>query len=178
MSQVVGSCFTGVSKKRERVLLSVVQIENAFDSTKRIQGTAIWDTGATSSVVTPRIAQQLGLLPVQKVSVNTPSGSHISEVYHVNLYLPNQVIIRDIKVLSGIPSNCDMLLGMDVIGLGDFAVSNFNGKTMFSFRIPSYAAIDFCKDGYMRPIVNEKQVGRNEPCPCGSGKKYKKCCGK
>ncbi len=26
------------------------------------------------------------------------------------------------------------------------------------------------------PIVKEKKVGRNEPCPCGSGKKYKKCC--
>ena len=24
----------------------------------------------------------------------------------------------------------------------------------------------------------EKKVGRNAPCPCGSGKKYKKCCGK
>ena len=24
----------------------------------------------------------------------------------------------------------------------------------------------------------EKKVGRNEPCTCGSGKKYKKCCGK
>ncbi|MDD4985294.1 MAG: SEC-C metal-binding domain-containing protein [Dehalococcoidales bacterium] len=23
-----------------------------------------------------------------------------------------------------------------------------------------------------------KRVGRNEPCPCGSGKKYKHCCGK
>jgi len=22
-----------------------------------------------------------------------------------------------------------------------------------------------------------KKVGRNEPCPCGSGKKFKKCCG-
>lgn len=27
-------------------------------------------------------------------------------------------------------------------------------------------------------IVKEKKVGRNDPCPCGSGKKYKKCCGK
>lgn len=27
-------------------------------------------------------------------------------------------------------------------------------------------------------IRKEKKVGRNEPCPCGSGKKYKKCCGK
>ena len=23
---------------------------------------------------------------------------------------------------------------------------------------------------------DEKKIGRNEPCPCGSGKKYKKCC--
>ena len=22
-----------------------------------------------------------------------------------------------------------------------------------------------------------KKIGRNDPCPCGSGKKYKKCCG-
>ena len=28
------------------------------------------------------------------------------------------------------------------------------------------------------PVVKERTVGRNEPCPCGSGKKYKKCCGR
>ena len=29
-----------------------------------------------------------------------------------------------------------------------------------------------------RPLaVPQRKVGRNEPCPCGSGKKYKKCCG-
>ncbi len=27
-------------------------------------------------------------------------------------------------------------------------------------------------------VVKEKKIGRNEPCPCGSGKKYKFCCGK
>ncbi|MGB4437809.1 MAG: SEC-C metal-binding domain-containing protein, partial [Sedimentibacter sp.] len=27
-------------------------------------------------------------------------------------------------------------------------------------------------------VVNGEKVGRNDPCPCGSGKKYKKCCGK
>jgi len=30
----------------------------------------------------------------------------------------------------------------------------------------------------LKPKIVEKKVGRNEPCPCGSGKKYKKCCGK
>ena len=29
-----------------------------------------------------------------------------------------------------------------------------------------------------RPVQNKKKPGRNDPCPCGSGLKYKKCCGK
>ena len=29
-----------------------------------------------------------------------------------------------------------------------------------------------------KTVVKDEKIGRNEPCPCGSGKKYKKCCGK
>ncbi|MCT4607375.1 MAG: SEC-C metal-binding domain-containing protein [Marinisporobacter sp.] len=29
-----------------------------------------------------------------------------------------------------------------------------------------------------KTVVKENKIGRNDPCPCGSGKKYKKCCGK
>ena len=29
-----------------------------------------------------------------------------------------------------------------------------------------------------QPIINEIKIGRNDPCPCGSGKKYKNCCGR
>ena len=29
-----------------------------------------------------------------------------------------------------------------------------------------------------QPVHAAKKAGRNDPCPCGSGKKYKKCCGK
>lgn len=29
-----------------------------------------------------------------------------------------------------------------------------------------------------QPIRKQKKIGRNDPCPCGSGKKYKKCCGR
>lgn len=35
--------------------------------------------------------------------------------------------------------------------------------------------IEYIQQPYRRP---EPKVGRNDPCPCGSGKKYKKCCGK
>jgi uncharacterized protein YchJ len=33
---------------------------------------------------------------------------------------------------------------------------------------------DYYPETYVRP---EPKVGSNEPCPCGSGKKFKKCCG-
>jgi preprotein translocase subunit SecA len=29
-----------------------------------------------------------------------------------------------------------------------------------------------------QPVKAKQTVGRNDPCPCGSGKKYKKCCGR
>lgn len=29
-----------------------------------------------------------------------------------------------------------------------------------------------------KTIIKSEKIGRNEPCICGSGKKYKKCCGK
>ena len=29
----------------------------------------------------------------------------------------------------------------------------------------------------LQPVKVEQKIGRNDPCPCGSGKKYKKCCG-
>ena len=34
-------------------------------------------------------------------------------------------------------------------------------------------------NNYIKKVRNtEKEIGRNDPCPCGSGKKYKNCCGK
>jgi preprotein translocase subunit SecA len=34
------------------------------------------------------------------------------------------------------------------------------------------------EEGPRQPVRREQKVGRNDPCPCGSGKKYKKCCGR
>lgn len=36
---------------------------------------------------------------------------------------------------------------------------------------------DFCMP-VQQPIVKEAKIYPNDPCPCGSGKKYKKCCGR
>ena len=34
------------------------------------------------------------------------------------------------------------------------------------------------KDDTVKRQAKSTKVGRNDPCPCGSGKKYKQCCGK
>jgi preprotein translocase subunit SecA len=34
------------------------------------------------------------------------------------------------------------------------------------------------EEGHQPVVRDERKVGRNEPCPCGSGKKYKQCHGK
>jgi hypothetical protein len=35
----------------------------------------------------------------------------------------------------------------------------------------------FREQDKQKPVRSQKKVGRNDPCPCGSGKKFKKCCG-
>ena len=88
-----------------------------------------------------------------------------------------------LKVTGGqLPKNIDVLIGMDVIKNGDFSITSSDGKTKFSFQIPSTYNIDFEKEiqetNTQTPIVKEKEPGRNDTCSCGSGLKYKKCCGK
>ena len=41
---------------------------------------------------------------------------------------------------------------------------------------PTYTNLD--GENNTRPVIKKKKIGRNDPCPCGSGKKYKNCCGK
>jgi preprotein translocase subunit SecA len=36
----------------------------------------------------------------------------------------------------------------------------------------------YSDDNVKQPARKESKVGRNDPCPCNSGKKYKKCCGR
>ena len=57
-----------------------------------------------------------------------------------------------------------------------------SAKDIPSNRIQEIKALSAKQaNDYIRAYLNEtgkKKIGRNEVCPCGSGKKYKKCCGK
>ena len=140
---------------------------------------AIWDTGAQICVVSDSKAMAVGLPVIGKSTMGHATGSSIVNRYIADLFLPNGVKIPNV-VMLGSPnlSGSDMLIGMDVITLGDFCVTNKDGKTVVSFRIPSQTKIDFVKEGNDAKARQLKALGRNAPCPCGSGKKVKDCCGK
>lgn len=64
------------------------------------------------------------------------------------------------------------------------ALYETNGKAQKHHELSDFEKIDgkwFFKDGHMVNTTFKRQtakVGRNDPCPCNSGKKFKKCCGK
>lgn len=104
---------------------------------------ALWDTGATGSVITPELANQAGLQVVDKTIVDTANGARESLVYKVAIILPNNVLVENVRVTEASLVGASVLIGMDIISRGDFAVSNFQGKTFFTFRMPSKENIDF-----------------------------------
>ena len=61
-----------------------------------------------------------------------------------------------VQVLRGVLEGCDLLIGMDIINLGDFAITNKDGVTMLSFIMPSLNHIDFVK------LLEETAAKRND----------------
>lgn len=164
------------------VITTPVEVKNPV--TKDSMSThAIWDTGATNSVVTHAVAQKLGLAAMGKSTVLGVHGPKDVNVYFVNLTLNNKDISLDIPVTECDELSADnsigMLVGMDIISQGDFTITNLNRKTTMSFRIPSMESVDYVAQSNMHtPVKAVVKPGRNEPCPCGSGKKFKYCCGR
>jgi predicted aspartyl protease len=175
------AAFTGSCTALSRVLVSEVRIGEAFDPNsqqppKQPLFKAIWDTGATNSAITQNVIDQCGLKATGMAVVHTAQAITTTETFLVSILLPNNVGFPSVKVSRAVLRDYDVLIGMDIIGRGDFAVTNKDGKTVFSYRWPSMECIDFAKQlQHPTPVIPAK-VGRNDPCPCGSGRKYKKCC--
>jgi len=120
-----------------------VKIFSSRNSTEGIclELEAIWDTGATNSVIAPEIAQQLCLDIVDNWNVSGINSEKASDVVVAAIILPNEMFLKDRRFsVCNIPG-ADMLIGMDIISLGDFNISNARGKTHFSFVIPSYKEV-------------------------------------
>ena len=97
---------------------------------------AIWDTGAYGSVISPKVARELGLIPVGVKPIETANGTYEAYAYVVDMMLPNKLVIRGVEVSESDLKVCDALIGMDVISMGDMKVTN-KPTTKFIFRIPA-----------------------------------------
>lgn len=121
---------------------------------------AIWDTGASASVISPKVAADLKLAPTSMTQVRTAKGLRDSNVYLVDIELPNNVRVQNLQVTDGDIIDFDVLIGMDIIGMGDFSVTNANGITTMSFRIPSIREIDYVEEAKHPPPTGTRNERR------------------
>ena len=139
--------------KRNR-LLTEIELTNPLNNSV-VKGIALWDTGATSSCISDSVAGKLDLKPTGMMNIKTPSGSKEVRTFLVNIKLPNYLSVVDVPVCETDIGNQDIdaLIGLDIILLGDFSVSNFNDRTVFSFRHPSKATTDYVKQLKVEDVV-------------------------
>ena len=125
---------------------------------KEISVKALWDTGATRTCISKEVVTALNLIPLGKQNMLTPSGTSIANTYLIDVFLPNNVTVHDLVVCDseiGV-QGIGALIGMDIIALGDFAVSNYGGKTAFTFRTPSQKRTDYVTEIKIQNTVGPK----------------------
>lgn len=147
-----------------RVLISDIGVSIPFlgnEQTPIVPFKGIWDTGASGSVITKNVVDQLGLKPTGQTIVNHAQGSGITNTYLVNLALPMNVLVQSVKVTEGqLPNGVDLLIGMDIITLGDFSVTNKDGVTVMSFRMPSLVCHDYVPEAKNHAIFEQAKAQR------------------
>lgn len=129
------------SQIQKKIITSAIIDTNGISIPVRTQ----WDTGATGTCISKEIVSKLNLVPIGKVNVHTPSGIGVMNKYIINLILNNEVMFHNWMVMDSEIGNqgIDVLIGMDIISNGDFALSNYDGRTQFTFRIPSQEHVEY-----------------------------------
>ena len=154
------SAFTTYGQGLRNVLKNQVGItaSGGDDSQKENLFQAVWDTGATATIITEKVVSECGLKESGKTEVHGVLGSETTPTYLVDVFLPNKLRVVEVTVAKApLPGDSDILVGMDIIGMGDFAVSSYQGNTIFSFRVPSLERIDF-----LPPKVQPRFYQRSE----------------
>lgn len=104
-----------------------------------------WDTGASSVIITPKIAKALCLKPIGKAIIAGTGGDCEGEVCRVHLGLPSGELFEDVEVVVNELPDYDILIGMPIISLMDFAITHPDGNTKFTYERPSRRDLDFTK---------------------------------
>ena len=111
---------------------------------------ALWDTGASQTVVSLELVASLALKSIGPGLNYTAGEIRKANRYLINLHFPN-VAFPGLQVIdSPLPQppnrpRFDLLIGMDIITRGDLTISNYQGQTCLSFRMPSAERTDYVK---------------------------------
>jgi hypothetical protein len=108
------------------------------------------------------------------VNVHTASGQAIQNTYLVHVALPMGILIPNITVTESILSECDALIGMDIISLGDFSITNKDRNTIMSFRIPSMASHDYVIESNRYNKIMERKLNPRAPMANDKSKKKRR----
>jgi len=122
-----------------------IRLNDVLSNPQRLglQFNALWDTGAHRSCIKPEIAQKLGInnniISYANVT-GVNSETQTKPIYKIGyLVLSNRVILPGFHFIeSNIASTADILIGMDLILLGDLSISNGREKTVFCFSMPPH----------------------------------------
>ena len=104
---------------------------------------ALWDTGSQITCIKPGMSNKLSLRSYgadDHITLSGIGGSTTASITVINLFLTPNFVIESCPVyVIDFPGNADVLIGMDIISMGDFVVCNADGKTSFSFAVPPFA---------------------------------------
>lgn len=166
--------YNGLTRE---LITDIILFDSNINPIKEVK--ALWDTGANSTCLRADIANQLNLPIISYTTMQT--ANNIADnvpLYYLNIGLPNKIVINNVLVPGANLCSTEMIIGMDIIGLGQFVISNYNNKTTFSFVVPSICATDYVKEiNSKNKNLIKHNIGPNAPCYCGSGKKFKNCHG-
>ena len=171
MSELQPTALTLRCPENNRVFASDVRVCEAFDPQSGLdhpptdQYIGIWDTGATGSAITKKVVTDLKLQSIDSVPVGTAKGIRPSDVYLVNILLPSNVGFKALRVTEADLADADVLIGMDIICLGDFAITHEeegNGVLVMSYRTPPNTSrtIDFVKEINSRIPMEKSRAER------------------
>ena len=103
---------------------------------------ATWDTGAQFTVISPRVVDALQLKPYREGEIMGIGGDHTAKTYLIHIGLPSGDLIHNVEVYCSDIDDYDLLIGMDIITLTDFCITNKYSRTTFAFRTPSVGGIE------------------------------------
>lgn len=102
---------------------------------------AMWDTGADTTIISSRIVRELQLKPYKQGGIAGIGGASDSNVYLVHILLPTGDFATNVEAMESDFEDYDVIIGMDVITLGDLLITNADDKTIFQFRTPSEGGV-------------------------------------